>query len=171
MVEILEYNEDLSDSNCAQFYWEDNAECNDAEGQNNSVHLTSREISAEVDMCTAIPASDNKIAPSCWLISGVQHVSKFKERARNLLAVHIAIVRLPHVGTDLVLHYNQPLELSAASSSAAVARPADAAGAHDAAVRLGAGAMEAMVRSLRVHDWGLFAAPDEDGGSEQGGAS
>jgi hypothetical protein len=43
VAEILGYNEDVSDINSAQFYWEDNAQCNDADGQYNafiSLHAT-----------------------------------------------------------------------------------------------------------------------------------
>lgn len=165
MVEILGFNEDLGGPECAKFYWEDNAECNDAQGQHNAVHL-SREISSDVHVCTSISAVGSSPASSCWLISGVQHVAKFKEHARNTVAVHMAIVRLPHVDTDLVIHYNQPLELSPSSSSAAVARP-DVATEPDGALVRGAGSLEAMARSLRVHDWGLFSNADEEDDDEE----
>jgi hypothetical protein len=122
--------------------------------------MLSRDISAEIDLCSTapIPSDNNSLTPSCWVINGVQHVAKFKEgdMARNTLAVHLAVMRLPHVGTDLVLHFNQPLELSAASSSAAVAR-ADAA-----SLEHGAASFAALLRSIRVHDWGLFSSPDEE---------
>ena len=163
ILEILGYNEDVSDSNCGQFYWEDNAQCNDAEGQHNAVHLTSHDISADVEVCSEPTAavSSNDTAPSCWLISGVQHVAKFKERARNILAVHIAVLRMPHVGTDLVIHFNQPLELSIDSSSASVAC-ADAGGHEQDGVGRGSAAVQQIMRTLKVHDWGLFSAPSEE---------
>jgi hypothetical protein len=162
VVEILGYNEDISDSNSAQFYWEDNAQCNDAEGQHNAVHITSRDISAEVGVCADPPAtSTNGVVPTCWLISGVQQVAKFKEQARNTLAVHIAVLRLPHVETDIVIHYNQPLELSADSSSASVARAASNNEQAGAALGRGSALTQEALVSLRIHDWGLFSAPSE----------
>lgn len=167
VVEILGYDEDVSDSNSAQFYWEDNAQCNDAEGQYNAVHITSRNISADVGVCAEPPAtSSNCLMPTCWLISGVQQVAKFKEQARNTLAVHIAVLRLPHVETDIVIHYNQPLELSAESSSASVARAASSNEQAGVALGRGSAMTQEMLGSLRVHDWGLFSAPNEEDGPD-----
>ncbi len=158
VVEILAYNEDASDTNCAQFYWEDNAQCNDAEGQYNSVQMPSRDISEDIDLCSTDTPDNNSVAPSCWVINGVQHVAKFKEceSARNTIAVHLAVIRLPNSGSDVVVHFNQPLELSVVSSSAAVARASDSSLEH------GAVAFAAILRTLRVHDWGLFSAPEEE---------
>jgi hypothetical protein len=122
--------------------------------------MPSRDISADIDLCSTAPTSNtgNSVAPSCWVINGVQHVAKFKESelARNTLAVHLAVVRLPNSGSDVVLHFNQPLELSVASSSAAVARAGATSLEHGAVV------FAAILHSFRVHDWGLFSPPDED---------
>ena len=125
--------------------------------------MPSRDISAEIDLCSTAPNSNpgnSSVAPSCWVINGVQHVSKFKESARNTLAVHLAVIRLPNFDSDVVVHFNQPLELSAASSSAAVAH----AGA--TSLEHGAAAFAAILQSFRVHDWGLFSSPDENDDEE-----
>ena len=58
--------------------------------------------------------------PSCWMLQGVQRVAKFKEHDRNTVKVYMAVMRLPSVDSDIVMHYNYPLFLAPASSSAAV---------------------------------------------------
>ena len=155
VVEILGHDDDVSDTNSAQFFWEDNIQCNDAEGQECSVLLPSRSITA--DVVSAIfegGIAPNGPVPSCWAINGVQRVAKFKEQSRNTLAVHLAVLRLPHVDSDIVIHFNQPLSLAAGSSSSAVAVPSGS-------LEVGAAAFTAMLRSLRIHDWGLFSSPNE----------
>lgn len=44
-------------------------------------------------------------APSCWILQGVQRVSKFREQARNTVLVYMAVLRLPTVDSDIVIHY------------------------------------------------------------------
>jgi hypothetical protein len=55
------------------------------------------------------------------MLQGVQRVSKFREQARNTVLVYMAVLRLPSVDSDIVIHYNYPALLAPASSSAAVA--------------------------------------------------
>jgi hypothetical protein len=94
----------------------------------------------------------------------VQQVAKFKEQARNILAVHVAVLQLPHVETDVVIRYNQPLGLSAASSSASMACAASSTEQARAALERGVALTQQILGFLHVHDWGLFSAPSEEDG-------
>lgn len=112
------------------------------------------------------------------MLRGVQQVSKFKEQDRNTVVVCLAVLRLPSVDSDIVIHYNCPASLAPASSSAAVAsvhaESVDVAGGTAGGNGEGgqgevgkvglAGAAETsfrrMLSSLIIQDWGLFEAPD-----------
>lgn len=51
---------------------------------------------------------------------GEQSVAKFNEPdwARNAVAIHMVLVRLPEHGTDIVITLNSPMAISEQSSSA-----------------------------------------------------
>ena len=121
---------------------------------------------------------------------GIQRVSKFKEHDRNTVLVCLAVLRLPSVDSDIVIHYNCPAALAPASSSSAAvasvhvasgsvagggAASAEAAGGARGEVAVGGEVGQApavaqataaeigfrrMLSSLVIRDWGLFEAPD-----------
>ncbi|KAJ3332174.1 hypothetical protein HDU76_001055 [Blyttiomyces sp. JEL0837] len=56
------------------------------------------------------------------VVIGQQQIAKFKEsdpNARNLVNIYVAVVRLPQVGTDMIISYNHPVALGDTSSSRA----------------------------------------------------
>ena len=115
---------------------------------------------------------------------GRQRIAKYAEAVRNDVIVAALLLRLPAVGTDVVVSLNAPARVQPASSSfvpgevgcgeAASAAGAAAAGAEAAAEEAEAvlfapgytvgDVLRRAAESLRVHDFGLFDAPAEDGG-------
>mmetsp|Transcript_70512 Transcript_70512/g.146828 ORF Transcript_70512/g.146828 Transcript_70512/m.146828 type:complete len:236 (+) Transcript_70512:164-871(+) len=164
VVEILAHDDEVADTECAAFYWEDIAECNDADAADDSVITSpSKEVTSEMsDLFSGAPDS-TVAAPSCWILSGVQGVAKFKDAAKNTVVVHVAVIRLPCVDSDIVLHYNQPLAINEESSSAVVANATPTGTAEQ-----GAELFFAMLKSLKVRDWGLFSSPAEEEAGDEG---
>jgi len=70
----------------------------------------------------------------------------------NAVAVALAAVRLPCVGSDLLVTVNAPARIAGGSASAEHAGAGDKAGADQAAQDI----LGRVLRSLSVHDWGLF---------------
>ena len=159
-TQILAHDDDVQDADSAQFYLDDIAQCNDAEGAhstNTSQPGCITPIFAAL-LHDAPPANSPSLPPpSCWDIRGIQHVAKFKESERNAVAVHLAVLRIPSVDSDIVIHLNQPLAISDGSSSATVAH-ATPTGTPDQGLAL----FRTVLASLKVRDWALFASPNED---------
>jgi len=84
---------------------------------------------------------------------GVQRVAKFNEAAEraNQVRVHVACFRFPHVSTDIVVSWNQPIEINASSSSAEAVDAAALAQNGDAL-----SLFQPMIESFAVLDWSIF---------------
>lgn len=52
------------------------------------------------------------------MVHGQQEVAKFNEKAANIINLHVACLRLPKFTTDIVISFNSPQWIAAASSSA-----------------------------------------------------
>ena len=80
-----------------------------------------------------------------------QRVSKFKESAdkANSVQIYLAVLRLRHVGTDLLISYNVPQHFAPGSSSEG--RPI-LGSAENLAV------IEGVLKSLQVKQWELFGS-------------
>lgn len=161
--QILAHDDSVEDHASAAFYFNDIADCNDAAGSHSCIDLESvQDVSDDVkqllDGAPEANTSSPLPPPSCWILSGVQRVAKFKESERNELAVHLAVVRIPSVDSDIVVHMNQPININAKSSSTTVAH-ATAMGTKEEGMAL----FKVILRSLKVKDWGLFDGNiDED---------
>lgn len=168
LPQILAHDDSVEDHASAAFYFNDIADCNDAAGEHSCIDLDSvKDVSDEVkellDGAPEANTSSSMPLPSCWILSGVQRVAKFKESERNELAVHLAVVRIPSVDSDIVVHMNQPINISAKSSSTTVAH-ATAAGTKEEGMAL----FRLILRSLKVKDWGLFDGQiDEEGTTDE----
>lgn len=160
VIEILAHDDEVEDSACAEFYWNDIIQCNDAEGEGDSmISAATREITDHVAALFAdAPESNTRVAaPSCWGLTGVQQVAKFKDEDKNTVCVHVAVIRLPCVDSDIVVHFNQPLQISEHSSSALLAHALPAG-----TVEQGNEFFSAILASLKIRDWGLFSSPNEE---------
>lgn len=94
-----------------------------------------------------------------YLLLGQQRVAKFNERqrqlesastedTRNLIQIMMVVVRLPRQETDIVISYNVPLQIAAASSSREVA--------HEGDIQEAEVWFRNLIGSFQVRDWSLF---------------
>ncbi|XP_044130708.1 ran guanine nucleotide release factor-like [Bufo gargarizans] len=107
IVELLEYQEGMSDPDAARCHFEDVAASNEAEGR------------AEVVSVEPLPLAQLSLTScsSAWALTGHQLVSKFNEQAQNTVTIHMALFRLQQHATDLLVTFNNPVAIHPASSS------------------------------------------------------
>jgi hypothetical protein len=160
LLQILAHDDEVSDEDSAPFYLDDIAQCNDAQGPH-STRTSQPECITQVfaALLQEAPPANNPNLPqaSCWEIRGIQHVAKFKESERNAVAVHLAVLRIPSVDSDIVVHLNQPLAISQGSSSSTIAH-ATPSGTPEQGMAL----FKSILASIKVLDWDLFAPPNEE---------
>uniref|UniRef100_A0A3P8UVX1 RAN guanine nucleotide release factor n=1 Tax=Cynoglossus semilaevis TaxID=244447 RepID=A0A3P8UVX1_CYNSE len=111
IVELVEFQAQVSDQDSALYHFEDIADSNKALepgtfAVSNVVALPPTEIS--LSECS-----------SAWMLSGTQCVSKFNEQARNTVTIHLGLFRLPQFTTEILVTFNDPQIISPDSSSAA----------------------------------------------------
>ena len=102
IVEIVEHREDLADADALDFFWRDLAETNEA----HPVEVNSRMDAAPTGVAEASFSG---------IISGLQTMSKGRQDQRvaaNVVAVALAVVRLPHVRSDVLVSSHAPVFIS-----------------------------------------------------------
>ena len=155
IVEILERVEDgpsdAIDGGAAVWFFNDLAEVNDASVSSGLSEI----VSARTLQPSELPSVNGPFAAASLCV-GRQRVSKARDSddARNLVEVLVANVRLPQVGTDLLVTMNRPLVVAERSSAGAVVTPGDGHG--DGGDGGGWAVMRGVLRTLAVNDWGLF---------------
>ncbi|XP_018581720.1 ran guanine nucleotide release factor isoform X2 [Scleropages formosus] len=112
IVELLEYQGHVEDGAAARYHFEDVAQSNEVAGPR----------AAQVNAVTPLPREQLAMreCSSAWMLSGTQLVSKFNEQAKNTLDVYLGLFRLPQFSTDILVTFNDPVSISALSSSAIV---------------------------------------------------
>jgi len=108
MIELLSYVQE-PDEQAIRTHFEDLARSNDAIGPDDNRILSIESIPTNrlaVTQCT-----------SAYHLIGEQSVSKFNETSRNVITVHMTLLRLTHHDTDVILTFNDPVHISAQSSS------------------------------------------------------
>ncbi|KAL6076388.1 RAN guanine nucleotide release factor [Balamuthia mandrillaris] len=146
IIEILEYQSAVSDTDSASYLFNDLAEANEATDGARIVH---QEAMSPEDMPNFpdVPKS---------VLLGVQRIAKFNEsnRAKNVVQVYLANVRLPRHTTDLLITLNEPVQVAQESSSKVNVDTLDAATRErmDSTLLI----FKAVLKSLRVNDWTLF---------------
>ncbi|KAM4548944.1 ran guanine nucleotide release factor isoform 1-T2 [Odontesthes bonariensis] len=110
IVELLEYQAQVSDQDAARYHFEDIAGSNKA----------SEPGAFEVTGVVAFPKPELSLLEcSCaWMLTGTQRVSKFNEEARDNVTIHLGLFRLPQFSTDVLITFNDPQLISPDSSSA-----------------------------------------------------
>ncbi|KAK0150212.1 Ran guanine nucleotide release factor [Merluccius polli] len=146
VVELLELQAHVADRDAARYHFEDLAGSNEARGGGPGTPAAAAAL---------LPRSELALVQcsSAWVLSGAQCVSKFNEEARNEVAVHLGLFRLPQFSTDVLVTFNDPVRISPASSSAS--GPSGPSGpqsaepwtVHD---------FHRLLHSLTLHDPGLF---------------
>ena len=136
IVELLELAADATDGDAAaRLHFEELASANDAEGSAVHQNLALEPLGATPRLRPAPPAPPQ-------VLRGVQSLA---EGAR--LHVWLAVVRLPRVGTDLVVSISRPVA-DAAAEGVAEMEDLDL--------------LRAVVASLEVRDWSLFGGAAEE---------
>ncbi|KAJ3016624.1 hypothetical protein HKX48_003936 [Thoreauomyces humboldtii] len=163
MVELLETDTDVPDDRMGAFHWSQLAEDNGAEEQDISTTLMGSDRKTEETSDVPVPLVDRPC--TTVVVTGFQWIAKFNERsatARNQVSVRLAVVRIPSVGTDLLVSYNHPVVIGQDSSSNPTSAGQEGNGAAVAALDMTEGDVDLMFRrvvgSLKVLDWGLFGA-------------
>lgn len=106
IVELLSYDESISDINAAQHYFQDLAQCNEASEY--SIDSTAVVVSS-----TCMPCISGSY--SCCALVGRQIVAKFYRRPDgplNNVQILLFVIRLPVVGTDILITLNIPYSQS-----------------------------------------------------------
>ncbi|XP_051930243.1 ran guanine nucleotide release factor [Hippocampus zosterae] len=141
IVELVEYQDHVSDQDAARYHFEDIA------GNNAATQPGAQEVTEVV----ALPKSSVSLSAcsSAWALTGTQYVSKYNETARNLVRLHLGVFRLPQFGTDVLVTFNDPQSICPASSSspAAVGPDAEPWTVED---------FQHLLQSLTLHNPGLF---------------
>ncbi|XP_063302116.1 ran guanine nucleotide release factor [Pelobates fuscus] len=139
IVELLEYQEGMTDSEAARYHFEDVASSNSAEGR------------SEILSVEPFPMAQLSLTncASAWLLTGLQQVSKFNEQALNTVNIHLFLCRLPQYSTDLLVTFNDPVVIDPFSSSAV-------GGAAETLPRWTCEDLNHLVCSLQLHDPGIF---------------
>ncbi|KAL4095898.1 hypothetical protein PRIC1_009265 [Phytophthora ramorum] len=143
IVELLQYEESVSDARSARYFFDELAQSNGCGPDEVTVLL---EAAADARNAPAVDAPH-----TTQLIVGDQRVAKFKEgdHAKNVVRVYLGNVRLPGVTTDVVLSMSAPMRINPASSSR------DAFQFEDNS-EVAAAIFKQALQSFAVKDWSLF---------------
>ncbi|KAF7688396.1 ran guanine nucleotide release factor [Silurus meridionalis] len=109
IIELLEYQGHVEDSQAARYHFEDVA------GSNKAMEVEQMEV-MEVQ---CVPHSQLSLSQcsSAWILTGAQLISKFNEEAKNTVNIHLCLFRLPQYTTDILITFNNPVSISPLSSS------------------------------------------------------
>lgn len=108
MVEIVEHSGDVPDDSCLDFFWNDLADANEA-----TVKELVRSSRINIDEIPGVSG-----ASFAGYVSGNQAVTKGRqegEQARNVVAISLGVIRLPHKTSDVLISSNAPLYISPVS--------------------------------------------------------
>ncbi|GMH35502.1 hypothetical protein BSKO_03370 [Bryopsis sp. KO-2023] len=143
IVEIVQHVGDVPDAESARYFWNDLAEQN--QSQNNTVFSDQELSSTDV---AGIPTESFKA-----VIVGSQEVSKGRQGpdAANLVQISLAVLRLPSVGSDVLVTINTPIIINKNSTAAK-----DAGSGLKPDHVVGPSLLKAALGTLKVKEWGLF---------------
>ncbi|XP_052286824.1 ran guanine nucleotide release factor-like isoform X2 [Dreissena polymorpha] len=108
IIELMEaVDSQQPDEHAISTHFEDLATTNGAAGDSKIVRLEQ------------IPIENISLqeAESCWYILGEQNISKFNEAAKNSVEIHMGLLRVPKYTTDILITFNDPINISLDSSS------------------------------------------------------
>nr|XP_056719838.1 ran guanine nucleotide release factor [Euleptes europaea] len=139
IMELLEYQAGVPDETAVRYHFED------VVGTSGSAEVLSQESLAPhllaLEGCS-----------SAWHLTACQLVAKFDEEAKNEVRLHLALLRLPQYGTDVLLTFNDPTRIHPLSSSAARGSEVPAPSLPPWTVEH----FHTFVRGLRLLDPGIF---------------
>ncbi|UJR29239.1 hypothetical protein I4U23_010453 [Adineta vaga] len=110
IVEILERVDEVSDENAIKYHFDALAEANNAENVQDHI----------IDKIESIPITSLNVQrlTSAWYLFGRQQVSKYHEQAKNIVHLHLCLLRLGgEIATDILISFNDPVLVNSQSSS------------------------------------------------------
>ncbi|XP_047665199.1 ran guanine nucleotide release factor isoform X1 [Tachysurus fulvidraco] len=113
IIELLEYQSHVDDSEAARYHFEDVA------GSNKVMEAGQMEV-IEVQCVPQAQLSLSQCS-SAWILTGAQLVSKFNEEAKNTVNIHLCLFRVPQYTADILITFNDPVNISPFSSSSSEA--------------------------------------------------
>jgi hypothetical protein len=138
IVEILELQEHIPDSQIAKFHFDNIADENETEY-------------AEVSHLETIPRPEQRFGALFCAVGTQKGIVKFRESDRigNDIVLYVAVARIKELNAEVVISLSAPATISRASSSHAQGSKPD----------VGRAAMvwADVVRSFSIRDYGLFA--------------
>lgn len=146
IIELLQFDNQIPNENAVTFHFQEVAQINDAGSPS---HQSIFKVEYLNPMEISNLASVKDLYVGC--LFGQQLVSKFRESHRNIVNIYMAVIRIPHVTTDILITLNDPVALAPQSSSS-----------KSGAVPQGSNVQQSLdmfskiIRSLRIIDWGLF---------------
>ena len=171
IVEILSHADEVSNEEAARYHFDDLAQCNSA-------------VSTDV-MSTAVYGEEQVFLPGVspsiikCVLTGRQKVSKFRNSEQNCMdevLIFLLVVRMPEIGTDLLISLNVPSTIGSKGDSVSTAHaqkssttvvnvPADAflqdstvtVGEPTSDAQFGVTTLRMLAASFRIVDYSLFA--------------
>ncbi|KAK7487968.1 hypothetical protein BaRGS_00020869 [Batillaria attramentaria] len=139
IIEILEFVQE-TDEQALRTHFEDLASSNDAASSSDSCILGTEVLDRQ-------QLAMKQCSCAYWLM-GQQRVSKFNESAKNDVNLHMVLYRLPQFTTDILVTFNDPVNVNPESSSHQAMATATVPWTVDD--------FRALVNSLTIVDTGLF---------------
>ncbi|KAI9591737.1 hypothetical protein BDF19DRAFT_250823 [Syncephalis fuscata] len=153
IVELLELDEDVPDNECAKFHFEQIAQHNESPETQiiNLVSLTTADL-------PHLPSDTVG-----YLLAGQQQVAKFREKTStslNTVDIFMAVLRLRHISTEILVTVNVPVAIGSTSSSRAInqqsnnnnSSPIDA----NTSAMAGETHIKTLLSSFNIINWNLF---------------
>ncbi len=146
IVEIVEYDSQISDQNIAEYHFKDLAEANDALENCTIFH---QQLLYPTNTQNSLHFDSSIDTFSKAIIVGTQQVAKYKETAKNIVNVYLFIIRLPQYQSEILISMNDPVLLNPQSSAST-----NAVATSDASASMSL--FQQIVQSFKIVDFELF---------------
>jgi len=143
IIELNQLDSHIEDTDCCIYHWNELARSSDAASHNVITHGQL----GESDVPYFSELLRNNQATAHYII-GSMNISKYRETAVNTVHIYLAVIRLKHVTTDLLVIMNVPQHFNPHSSSYGRPIVDNTVNKH---------VIETVLKSLRVNDWSLFS--------------
>ncbi len=158
IIELLEHQSDVKDEDIAKYLFHDLCELNgvstsETESPILNIKTTSDDVNGALELeCKNSNFVDHFPGRCKQLLLGQQRVAKYRDASEvaNVVNFYIGVVRLPDVGTDLMLTFNDPVVINELSSSSGSSEAVGADTERSMATFL------RVFASLQIKDYGIF---------------
>jgi hypothetical protein len=138
IIELLSMSEDVRDENIGEYLFHDLCDVNGV-------------TSSEAKVIQVVNCSDSNTTDSFkQILIGQQQVAKHREEVKNVVNFYMGVIRLKNVTTDLLITFNDPVQIHPDSSSASNSIALGYLSDHSRRV------FQAVFDTLKVNDWSIF---------------